>query len=788
MTDSLNSSTSSYNHEHSLTTASRNNLLSSFYGLSEPSKPEPAQASHISAGSHSVTSTVTSTVSELFGRSNKGKQSSNINLDKHNIDAADFKPEQYITYLTGQYDMKQLIEIDTKLIQSTLKLEKELQNLVYENYTQFIDFTDKISAMNTNVSTMEQYSNTLKQTMQQIQDTETSMNISMQQSRAEYNDVMSINQLLKKLNFLYLLPKKLKSLIEQKQYSSALQYYNKSVIVFRQYSKYQSLHSIKQDADSMMQDLYAKLKILVRDPTLSELQELEYVSILCQLNKSVQSDANDIDTIIYDMLLKKQQHFVTDMHACSSDSIIEELQIHFIQPFVLFYSRYLEFFTIRSSTTRRQSITAVETHIEPLYSTELTRFSKDVFDTYFTLIAQALHTRISALTAETAADAEQIQSDINSIIASIDTVYDNIQTAISMNQSILQYFSAFAELAVSALLQQVYAVVNAQVKQLLHAQQAITTISKLQVMDLTQSLTAHINTFVYTVYTRIHAVVEQHTLNIQYTYDKSIFYTLCETLQHGLPNKRHKITTYISNTPVTQCTNPLYFLLISQLIQQYCQTELVQQLEQFSKLYTTLNKKHIATQLLDVQQILLENYIVLHSNALTDTLTQVLHSTLNDAPNTVSQHMVQYVTKLHSVETDEINHFYEPAPEQPTTAQNQRTSSMSLLAAHDKNLKKLFQQKIYTFTNEKITSSTQLYNYIQRVVCKNVLELVRLHDHITANVVMQYQIDLHYYKKQVKYNSEVSYFVDEIVHCLSERCAESVTLVSEAQLDSIVKK
>ena len=795
MSDSMSSSGGGYNPEMSLNSASRNNLLTSFYGLSIDNNNNNNKFDHTHANISSVTNTVSSTATELFNRPNKSKQAiHSTNIDTHNIDTIDFKSDQYVSYLSEQYDIKQLVDIDNKLMQSTIKLDNELQNLVYENYSQFIDFTEKIGKMNQNVSIMENYSKSLIDNINTTQAIENNIQQSTQQYITEYNNVHGINQLLKKLNFIYLLPNKLKYLIENQQYWPALQYYNKSCILFKQYSKYKSLDSIKHETDTMIHELYNKLKILVRDPTLNELYELQYIVLLHQLNQTITTDNINTVTLIYDMLHKKKQQFIECIDGCNEDgnNLIDRLQQQFIQPFVLFYSRYIDIFTIRepvSNNTRRQSNVAdvSESVQPPLYYNEFNQFTNELFDSYFAKIKASINKQIGRVNGNDIG-ADTFSEEILPLLTSIETIHDQLQTMFSLNSSIVQRYNILADILITQLIDNLYHIIDVHIQHLLQSYEPTQQISPQEVTALTQQINKFIIEFVYTAYDKINNIIVRYQLNTRLAHDKSIFTVLHINLQHDLPNKQHKINIQPSSNTVTQYTNPMYFLLISQFVKQYTKNELPQQFKQFSTIYQHLNTSHIRQQFDDVYSILVEHYVELHSNNLTALLYTIITQQYSDKVQSVSQSMLQYINQLNIILADQIQPFYSSSTDTHQST-NKKTTNLGIFSnQQNKNIQKLFQPKLYTFTNESITNSEQFINYIQKIVLKNLLEYCRLVEYTTDHITKQIQIDMKYYVSQRQINTDIQYLIDEILHCVHDRNMESGVLLSDTELDTIVKQ
>lgn len=94
-----------------------------------------------------------------------------------------------------------------------------MQTLVYENYNKFILATDTIRKMKSDFKVMEDEMEKLVTDMSQIASFANNISSNLQDRRQQITKLSNIHELLKNLQFLFDLPKKLSACVDEKNYS-----------------------------------------------------------------------------------------------------------------------------------------------------------------------------------------------------------------------------------------------------------------------------------------------------------------------------------------------------------------------------------------------------------------------------------------------------------------------------------------------------------------------------------------------------------------------------------------
>lgn len=152
------------------------------------------------------------------------------------------------------------MDTEAAVVKDTQTLHSDMQTLVYENYNKFISATDTIRRMKDDFKQMETDVNLLMTKMQSITTFSEQITGTLQGTRSQLCRLSEKHSLLKRLQFLSTLPAKLKSLIEEQNYSQAVQDYLHAQKVFAQYGRQPSFDGIQRDCDAIMADLKERLR------------------------------------------------------------------------------------------------------------------------------------------------------------------------------------------------------------------------------------------------------------------------------------------------------------------------------------------------------------------------------------------------------------------------------------------------------------------------------------------------------------------------------------------------
>nr|CAD7201641.1 unnamed protein product [Timema douglasi] len=201
--------------------------------------------------------------------------------------------------------LKQIMDQESEIVHDTQSLHSDMQTLVYENYNKFIAGTDTIRKMKNDFKKMEDEMDLLAKNMESITSFSEQISCTLQDTRQKITKLSGVHSLLKRLQFLFKLPAKLKDRMQDGQYAQqssfnttnalanyateAVQEYIHARRVLHHYSNMPSFQGIQADCEAIVEELKLKLReqFKSKDATAKELAES--VDLLLQLKEPASS-------------------------------------------------------------------------------------------------------------------------------------------------------------------------------------------------------------------------------------------------------------------------------------------------------------------------------------------------------------------------------------------------------------------------------------------------------------------------------------------------------------------
>lgn len=182
-----------------------------------------------------------------------GEQGASVNPT--DINGMHFDVDVYMGKLLREKRMTELLKLQSTFNDEIKQLDNDMQHLVYENHSKFITASDTIKNMKSDFQSMEDRMRALADKMSDITDSSDSINSALSKRKQQIAKLSGVHNLLKKLQFLFELPKRLKKCIDMKAYGQAVHYYTKASHLLEQYQHIQSFEGIRQDCEKIMKDL-----------------------------------------------------------------------------------------------------------------------------------------------------------------------------------------------------------------------------------------------------------------------------------------------------------------------------------------------------------------------------------------------------------------------------------------------------------------------------------------------------------------------------------------------------
>ena len=181
---------------------------------------------------------------------------------KSDLDSNNFNPENHTTSHIAHSSAHTLLETNERLALDIRTLDSTMQTLVYENYSKFIDATDAIKSIGTNVTNAgESGLDRLNLGMERVAQASARSDQLLRASREAVAEKLRIQRLLTRLDALLCLPKTLRCDISEKRHRKAVKSYKSATEILGRHSAgFESLRSIEAECGEILKELAEDLK------------------------------------------------------------------------------------------------------------------------------------------------------------------------------------------------------------------------------------------------------------------------------------------------------------------------------------------------------------------------------------------------------------------------------------------------------------------------------------------------------------------------------------------------
>merc|ERR1712223_599230 len=185
--------------------------------------------------------------------------------DPYDMDSTSFDPDSYMQRLIKDNSLAALMNHEGNVVRQIHSLDSDMQTLVYENYNKFIAATDTIKKMRVDFRTTDDDMAELEDKMAAITKQSARVSESLRDRRQRTAQLAATHGLLKKMEFLFELPEKLKECIADKDYALGVKYYVRAQKVLDQYEHMPSFSGIQTDCDEIMVQLRSGLRTQLKE-------------------------------------------------------------------------------------------------------------------------------------------------------------------------------------------------------------------------------------------------------------------------------------------------------------------------------------------------------------------------------------------------------------------------------------------------------------------------------------------------------------------------------------------
>ncbi|KAF0447367.1 Vacuolar protein sorting-associated protein 51 [Gigaspora margarita] len=220
----------------------------------------PTSPSKSSASTSKSVKPITLTLPRKSRTKSHGIGTGGKNSDPLDIDNSAFEAEHYCNVLLIEKHLSELIQRDNDLSTEIRQLDGDMKTLVYENYNKFISATDTIRKMKSNVESMESEMDQLSKSISNISNVTSLVNDALGPKREKIRQLTGVHDLLKKIQFIFELPTRLKLCLDQESYAQAVRYYAKTSRLLEHYRSLSVFSSIESECKEIIDKVSKKIR------------------------------------------------------------------------------------------------------------------------------------------------------------------------------------------------------------------------------------------------------------------------------------------------------------------------------------------------------------------------------------------------------------------------------------------------------------------------------------------------------------------------------------------------
>ncbi|KAK6622542.1 hypothetical protein RUM44_002354 [Polyplax serrata] len=205
------------------------------------------------------------------------------------INDPNFNADLFLQKSFQEFSLKEIMDLESEIVRDTSSLHSDMQTLVYENYNKFISATETVRKMKMNFKQMETEMNLLAENMSSITCFTEQISSTLQDTRSQITRLSSLHSLLKRLQFLFKLPHKLKIQMEEGSYMQAVEDYLEAQFVLEQYGHMPSFKGIQADINVTLTKLKQTLHERIKNSKATAHELTESVDLLMKLEEPGES-------------------------------------------------------------------------------------------------------------------------------------------------------------------------------------------------------------------------------------------------------------------------------------------------------------------------------------------------------------------------------------------------------------------------------------------------------------------------------------------------------------------
>uniref|UniRef100_A0A914Y6J0 Vacuolar protein sorting-associated protein 51 homolog n=1 Tax=Panagrolaimus superbus TaxID=310955 RepID=A0A914Y6J0_9BILA len=200
-----------------------------------------------------------------------------------NLNSSDFEAESYVQNLLQKKGLDELVAIEEDMVQNVRRLDSEMHQLVYENYSKFLTATNTVRNMQTEFQKMSDDMGNLTNKMDKIADLSGSLCNVFDRHRQNVRKLTDASKTVKGLQYIVKLPQRLQNLIDQKDFTKAVSSYIAVKPKLDLYKDVPSMTGICNDCHELIQEVEERLRERLTSRLISSDDLIDAVKMLKEL-------------------------------------------------------------------------------------------------------------------------------------------------------------------------------------------------------------------------------------------------------------------------------------------------------------------------------------------------------------------------------------------------------------------------------------------------------------------------------------------------------------------------
>uniref|UniRef100_A0A914KVV8 Vacuolar protein sorting-associated protein 51 homolog n=1 Tax=Meloidogyne incognita TaxID=6306 RepID=A0A914KVV8_MELIC len=203
-----------------------------------------------------------------------------------NINSSSFDPEYYVQDLLRKKGLEELVAVEQDMVNNVRRLDSEMQSLVYENYSKFLNATSTVKDMQNRLTDAHNEMHSLSSRMDKITDLSDSLTEKFAKNCERVKKLNEARDSVKRLEFLIKAPQILQTCVEQNDFSKAVNTFVSIQPKLEKLKNLPSMAGIASDSEKIMEGVKKQLSEQLERRLISSDLVIQAVQLLKKLGIS----------------------------------------------------------------------------------------------------------------------------------------------------------------------------------------------------------------------------------------------------------------------------------------------------------------------------------------------------------------------------------------------------------------------------------------------------------------------------------------------------------------------